>query len=346
MAHLARIAVARVHHDHRMQKKPDVAAVSDHAEPSLALGVPGEIEFCRILDASMPCRPRAATAVWIGGGRERLARYRLVVQKTSKALRRRPIAAEPAQAGRALGHERVQETGPLFLSRSSPNCPKSMPCIARPSAESLVRQDGIREPQIARKRKCVSIRSPTALFPLGRTLGKRGALRGRARRARLQFSAKALPAAELIEQCQSHRRQVGGGAIGLRKGKIMSENGTGLSPPTLTIRHLLRRLESKGLLSSYEIRQELDGVLGELREAGARGAISHDASAEALRTVEMMSPPWSDTHTRPEPASIAAEDLNAKQRRVNALASRPRAYAANCTFGMAEASRTFAVSGR
>jgi len=73
-----------------------------------------------------------------GGGEHDLGRYRLVVQKTSKALRRRPIAAESAQAGRALGHERVQETGPLFLSRSSPNVPKSiMPCIARPLGESI-----------------------------------------------------------------------------------------------------------------------------------------------------------------------------------------------------------------
>jgi hypothetical protein len=99
------------------------------------------------------------------------------------------------------------------------------------------------------------------------------------------------------------------GAGRAEKGKIMSENGTAYAA-ALTIRHLLRLLESKGLLSSYEIRQALDGVLGELREAGARGAISHDASTEALRTVEMMSPPWSDTH-KPEPASIAAEDLNA-----------------------------------
>jgi hypothetical protein len=72
-----------------------------------------------------------------GGGEHDLARYRLVVQKTSIALRRRPIAAELTQAGRALGRERAEEIGPLFLSRSSPNVPKSiMPCIARPFGES------------------------------------------------------------------------------------------------------------------------------------------------------------------------------------------------------------------
>jgi len=64
------------------------------------------------------------------------------------------------------------------------------------------------------------------------------------------------------------------------------------------------------LLSSFEIRQALDGAQGELREASARGAISHDASAEASRTFAMMSPPWGET-PKPEPASIAAEDLNA-----------------------------------
>jgi hypothetical protein len=72
-----------------------------------------------------------------GGGKHDLARYRFVVQKTSQTLSRRPIAAESTQAGGALGHERGQETGPLFLSRSSPNAPKSiMPCIARSLGES------------------------------------------------------------------------------------------------------------------------------------------------------------------------------------------------------------------
>jgi hypothetical protein len=85
-----------------------------------------------------------------GGGEHDLARYRLVVQKTSKALRRRPIAAEPTQAGRALGHERAQEIGPLFLSRSSPNLPKSiMPCIARPFGESSTFVAG-RNPRITK----------------------------------------------------------------------------------------------------------------------------------------------------------------------------------------------------
>jgi hypothetical protein len=85
-----------------------------------------------------------------GGGEHDLARYRLVVQKTSKALRRRPIAAEPTQAGRALGQERAQEIGPLFLSRSSPNLPKSiMPCIARPFGESSTFVAG-RNPRITK----------------------------------------------------------------------------------------------------------------------------------------------------------------------------------------------------
>jgi len=135
MAHLPRIAVARVHHDHRMQKKPDVAAVADHAEASLAPLVPGEIELRRVLDRQYVPPPRRNGRM-IGGGREHdLARYRLVVQKAPIALRRRPVAAEPPQASRALGRERRQKICPLFLSRSSPNCPKSvMPCIARPSA--------------------------------------------------------------------------------------------------------------------------------------------------------------------------------------------------------------------
>ena len=89
----------------------------------------------------------------------------------------------------------------------------------------------------------------------------------------------------------------------------MSENGTAYAA-ALTIRHLLRLLESKGLLTPYEIRQVLDGALGELREAGARGAISPDASTEASQAIGMMSPPWSDS-VKPEPASIAGEDLNA-----------------------------------
>jgi hypothetical protein len=84
----------------------------------------------------------------------------------------------------------------------------------------------------------------------------------------------------------------------------MSENGTAYAA-ALTIRHLLRLLESKGLASSSEIRQLLDGVQGELREADARGALSHEASTEASRAIGTMSPPWS------EPASIATEDLNA-----------------------------------
>lgn len=135
MAHLPRIAVARVHHDHRMQKKPDVAAVADHAEASLAPLVPGEIELRRVLDRQY-VPPLRRDGRMIGGGREHdLARYRPVVQKAPIALRRRPVAAEPPQASRALGRERRQKIGPLFLSRSSPNCPKSvMPCIARPSA--------------------------------------------------------------------------------------------------------------------------------------------------------------------------------------------------------------------
>jgi hypothetical protein len=89
-----------------------------------------------------------------------------------------------------------------------------------------------------------------------------------------------------------------------QKGKAMSANGTAYAA-ALTIRHLLRLLENKGLASSSEIRQLLDGVQGELREAGARGALSHDAWAEASQTIGIMSPPWS------EPASIATEDLNA-----------------------------------
>jgi hypothetical protein len=85
----------------------------------------------------------------IGGGREHdLARYRLIVQKAAKAFRRRPVVAELAQARRALADQRLKKIGPLFLSRSSPNCPKSiMPCIARPFRESPVRRDRIRESQ-------------------------------------------------------------------------------------------------------------------------------------------------------------------------------------------------------
>jgi hypothetical protein len=80
----------------------------------------------------------------VGGGREHdLSRYRLVVQKAPIALRRRPVVAEPPQASRALGRERRQKIRPLFLSRSSPNCPKStMPCICAPLCESVCRQAG------------------------------------------------------------------------------------------------------------------------------------------------------------------------------------------------------------
>ena len=89
----------------------------------------------------------------------------------------------------------------------------------------------------------------------------------------------------------------------------MSENGTAYAA-ALTIRQVLRLLESKGLLSSAEIRQALDAATGELREAGARGVLSQDASALAAETIGMMSPPWSEI-AKPAPASIAPEDLNA-----------------------------------
>ena len=114
--------------------------------------------------------------------------------------------------------------------------------------------------------KCDSLRSPTALFPLGRHSENVELYEGRARRAR-QFSAKALPAAELIRQCQP--RASGSRRSDRAEKKIMSENGTAFA--AATIRHLLRLLESRDCYR-HEIRQELDGVLGESCAEPARAA--------------------------------------------------------------------------
>jgi len=85
----------------------------------------------------------------IGDGREHdLARYRLVVQKAPIALRRRPVAAEPPQASRALGREAPPENPPPFFEPFVAELPQIRHALHCASfRESLVRQDGIRESQ-------------------------------------------------------------------------------------------------------------------------------------------------------------------------------------------------------
>jgi hypothetical protein len=137
MADLAWIARARVHNDHRMEKKSDVAAVADDAEAALAPRMAGKIEFRRVLDRQDMASPRRPRRVLGGGRKHDFARHPLIVQKPAKAFGSSPIAAEPTQTRAPLAHEGGQKIGPPFWSRSSPNRPKStMPCITRSSRES------------------------------------------------------------------------------------------------------------------------------------------------------------------------------------------------------------------
>ena len=94
VAHLTRIAGAGVDDDHRMQKKSDVATIPDHAKAALASHMSRKIEFRRILDRQHVAPTRRPRRM-IGGGREHdLARHAVIMQKTSKALRPRSVAAK------------------------------------------------------------------------------------------------------------------------------------------------------------------------------------------------------------------------------------------------------------
>jgi len=89
----------------------------------------------------------------------------------------------------------------------------------------------------------------------------------------------------------------------------MSENGAAYAA-ALTIQHLLRSLEAKGVLPSAEIREMRDAVSNALGEAGTRGALLPEAAITASRTLEMMFLPLSDS-PRAEPEAIPTEELNA-----------------------------------
>ncbi len=89
----------------------------------------------------------------------------------------------------------------------------------------------------------------------------------------------------------------------------MDGDGTAYAA-ALTVRRLLRLLESKGVLHASETRLLLGAVSDELRDLEAKGAISLQASADASRAVAMIFAPLAQSPTG-EPAAIAAEDLNA-----------------------------------
>jgi hypothetical protein len=137
MTDFPRIARARVEHNHRMNKKPDVAPVADHAEAAFARLMARIIELRGVLD-----RQNMAPLRRLGRARGRVrhhdfARHSVIVQKTPKALRPRSVSAEAAQTRTSFAHKGGQQIGPPFWSRSSPNRPKSViPCIARSSRES------------------------------------------------------------------------------------------------------------------------------------------------------------------------------------------------------------------
>ena len=129
MADSPRIALARLHHDDRMQEKPDVPAVADDAETPLAPRVSRKIELRRILDRQHMTPARRLRCVTGRRGEHDLAGHRPIVQKPPIGHIPSPIAAKPPQTGRALGDQRRQKMGPLFCSRSSPNDPRSInPC--------------------------------------------------------------------------------------------------------------------------------------------------------------------------------------------------------------------------
>jgi hypothetical protein len=89
----------------------------------------------------------------------------------------------------------------------------------------------------------------------------------------------------------------------------MIENGAGYAAG-MSMQHLLRLLEKKGLLSFFETKQMLDGVSDELRELLKRGSISPEASTEAARAVDMMYLPLTEA-SKAAKGIVAAEDLNA-----------------------------------
>jgi hypothetical protein len=89
----------------------------------------------------------------------------------------------------------------------------------------------------------------------------------------------------------------------------MSKSGAAYAA-AVTIRHLLRHLEEKGVLPAAELRQLREAVSNELADAETRGALAPEAAAIAGRTVEMLFLPLSQTPGG-EPETIASEDLNA-----------------------------------
>ena len=122
VADLPRVAVARLHDDHRMQEKPDVAAVADHAETALAPRASGKIELCRILDRQHMAPARRLLRVTRGRCEHDLAGHRPIVQKPSIGHIPGAIAAKAAQTGGALGDERGQK---LLKPLASPTTPRA-----------------------------------------------------------------------------------------------------------------------------------------------------------------------------------------------------------------------------
>ena len=116
VADLPRVAVARRRHDHRMQEKPDVAAVADHAKTALAPRVSRKIELRRILDRQHMTAARRLRRMTGRRGEHDLAGHRRVVQKPSIGHIPSAIAAKAAKTGGALGDERRQKLGPLFVA--------------------------------------------------------------------------------------------------------------------------------------------------------------------------------------------------------------------------------------
>ena len=118
-----------IHNHDRVQKQPNVGAVADGAEAALAAAVAREVQFGRILDRqNVPTRRRACRML-NGGGDHLSRRYRRIVQKAAESYLPGTRAAEAPDTSRPPVSERGKEVGPPFLSRSSPNDPKS--CIPR-----------------------------------------------------------------------------------------------------------------------------------------------------------------------------------------------------------------------
>ena len=76
-----------------MQKKPDIAAVADNAEPLLAAGMLPEVEFGRILDRQHMTPARRLGRMMNRRGEHGFQANRIVVQKPSEGYCPSPIAA-------------------------------------------------------------------------------------------------------------------------------------------------------------------------------------------------------------------------------------------------------------